>query len=175
MCACSIYRDPRWGRGQETPGEDPTLTSDYAANYVSGLQGDDPTYLKASSCIKHYAAYSEEADRNSFPAVVTSQDMADTYLPAFQSGVQHGKASGIMCSCACVLMCACVREHLSHGVVSVLRRMFQTTPRPMARVSTALATPSSTAPSHPAPTRASSTTWHATSGASKVLSCLALL
>jgi beta-glucosidase-like glycosyl hydrolase len=94
----NIFRDPRWGRGQETPGEDPTLTSDYAHQYVSGLQGDDKKYLKSSSCIKHYAAYSEETGRNSFPAVVTSQDMEDTYLPAFQSGVENGKASGIMCS-----------------------------------------------------------------------------
>jgi beta-glucosidase-like glycosyl hydrolase len=81
---------------QETPGEDPTLTSDYAHQYVSGLQGNNSKYLKSSSCIKHYAAYSEEVGRNEFAAVVTSQDMEDTYLPAFQSGVENGKASGIM-------------------------------------------------------------------------------
>lgn len=104
----NIFRDPRWGRGQETPGEDPTLNSKYAINYVQGMQGDDEKYLKTSACLKHFAAYSEEgsskvapspdAPRSEFSAVVTAQDMEDTYLPAFESGVVEGKASGIMCS-----------------------------------------------------------------------------
>lgn len=94
----NIFRDPRWGRGQETPGEDPTLNGEYAKAFVSGMQGDDPKYIRASSCLKHYAAYSQEADRNSVGIVVNAQDMIDTYLPAFQKGVQEGKASGIMCS-----------------------------------------------------------------------------
>jgi beta-glucosidase-like glycosyl hydrolase len=94
----NIFRDPRWGRGQETPGEDPKINGDYAVAYVSGLQGSDKTYLKTSACLKHYAAYSEESGRNSFPAVVTKQDMEDTYLPAFEAGVTRGGASSIMCS-----------------------------------------------------------------------------
>jgi len=96
----NIFRDPRWGRGHETPGEDPTLNSAYAENYVSGMQGDESSakYLRVSACLKHYAAYSEEQGRNSFPAVVQAQDMLDTYLPAFETGVKKGKASGLMCS-----------------------------------------------------------------------------
>jgi beta-glucosidase len=76
----NIFRDPRWGRGQETPGEDPTLTSNYAKQYISGTQGDESKagYLRVSACLKHYAAYSEETDRYSFAAVVTAQDMEDT-------------------------------------------------------------------------------------------------
>ena len=80
----NIFRDPRWGRGEETPGEDPHVNSIYAEEFVKGMQGDDEHYLKTSACLKHYAAYSEETGRNSFPAVVTSQDMEDTYLPAFE-------------------------------------------------------------------------------------------
>ena len=96
----NIFRDPRWGRGQETPGEDPTFNAAWAQYYVGGMQGDEQKngYLRASACLKHYAAYSEEQGRNSFPAVVNAQDMTDTYLPAFQAGVQKGKASGLMCS-----------------------------------------------------------------------------
>jgi beta-glucosidase-like glycosyl hydrolase len=94
----NIFRDPRWGRGEETPGEDPTMNGDYAEQFVTGMQGADSKYLKVSSCLKHYAAYNEEAGRNSFPAMVTSQDMEDTFLPAFQAGVEKGNASSIMCS-----------------------------------------------------------------------------
>ena len=96
----NIFRDPRWGRGQETPGEDPTLNGDYGREYVSGLQGDESSngYLVTSACLKHYAAYSEEMGREHFAAVVTAQDMEDTYLPAFEEGVVNGKASSIMCS-----------------------------------------------------------------------------
>jgi beta-glucosidase-like glycosyl hydrolase len=77
-----IFRDPRWGRGQETPGEDPYLTAEYVASYVPGLQYDDdrdPTHstLKVSACCKHYAAYSlenyEGMDRHHFDAIVTAQ------------------------------------------------------------------------------------------------------
>jgi len=94
----NIFRDPRWGRGQETPGEDPSINGEYAVHYVQGLQGNDAKYLKTSACLKHYAAYSEEQDRTSFAAVVTKQDMEDTYLPAFEAGVTRGNASSIMCS-----------------------------------------------------------------------------
>jgi beta-glucosidase-like glycosyl hydrolase len=98
----NIFRDPRWGRGQETPGEDPFLNAEYAANFVTGMQvGEDPNYVKASACCKHYAAYSLEdwggVDRHHFDGNVTDQDWADTYLPAFQSCIQRGRGS-IMCS-----------------------------------------------------------------------------
>merc|ERR1712166_903050 len=95
----NIFRDPRWGRGQETPGEDPTLNGEYAIEFVHGMQGDQSSgFLKTSACLKHYAAYSEEQGRNSFAAVVTAQDMEDTYLPAFEAGITKGNASGLMCS-----------------------------------------------------------------------------
>jgi beta-glucosidase-like glycosyl hydrolase len=103
----NIFRDPRWGRGQETPGEDPFLSSAYAAAFVGNLQGSDPTYLLASSCCKHFYAYDLELwngmDRHHFNAIVTEQDAVDTYLPSFQSCVQRGNASSIMCSCVRLL------------------------------------------------------------------------
>jgi beta-glucosidase-like glycosyl hydrolase len=102
----NIFRDPRWGRGQETPGEDPYLTAQYVKYYVAHLQGGtNPNgYLQISSCCKHYAAYSlddwEGYDRCSFNAIVTEQDLQDTYFPAFESCISPASAaaSGIMCS-----------------------------------------------------------------------------
>jgi beta-glucosidase-like glycosyl hydrolase len=99
----TLTRDPRWGRGQETQGEDPTLNAAYASNFPLGFQGgEDPKHLKASCCLKHYAAYNLEnfngIDRHHFNAIVPAQDLADTYLPPFQAGVAIGRASGLMCS-----------------------------------------------------------------------------
>lgn len=100
----NIFRDPRWGRGQETPGEDPFLSSVYATAFVRGMQeGEDGRYLKTSACCKHFAAYSVEnlyngTHRHNFDAQVTKQDMVDTYLPAFEACVVKGKASALMCS-----------------------------------------------------------------------------
>eukprot|EP00659_Diplonema_papillatum_P011960 gene11960-18457_t len=99
----NLIRDPRWGRGQETPGEDPYATGVYARNYVRGLQdGEDAAHLKVSSCCKHYYAYDLEdwngTDRHHFNAIVNKQDETDTYLPAFHSCVVNGQASSIMCS-----------------------------------------------------------------------------
>mmetsp|Transcript_18126 Transcript_18126/g.43550 ORF Transcript_18126/g.43550 Transcript_18126/m.43550 type:complete len:739 (+) Transcript_18126:71-2287(+) len=99
----NIYRDPRWGRGQETPGEDPVLNGEYAANFVPGMQeGEDTNYIKSSACLKHFAAYSLEnyqgMDRHHFDAEVSQQDLEDTYFPAFKAGIQKGNASGLMCS-----------------------------------------------------------------------------
>lgn len=102
----NIFRDPRWGRGQETPGEDPYLTGEYVSSYVPGLQVDesDPKHLKISACCKHYVAYSLEdydsVDRHHFNANVTMQDMADTYLPAFEACASPARGAGscIMCS-----------------------------------------------------------------------------
>jgi beta-glucosidase len=94
----NIFRDPRWGRGQETYGEDPYLTSVMGAAFVKGLQGDSPRYLKAAACAKHYAVHSgPEADRHSFNAQVSPKDMFETYLPAFKALVDAGVES-IMCA-----------------------------------------------------------------------------
>ncbi|KAH0587169.1 hypothetical protein H2248_005978 [Termitomyces sp. 'cryptogamus'] len=98
------FRDPRWGRGQETPGEDPFHISQYVLNLVDGLQGGiDPTpYFKIVADCKHYAAYDienwEGNDRTSFNAVVTNQDLSEYYLPSFQSCVRDAKVGSIMCS-----------------------------------------------------------------------------
>ncbi|KAG4069586.1 hypothetical protein HA402_005124 [Bradysia odoriphaga] len=91
----NIFRDPRWGRGQETPGEDPYLNAEYARMFVDGLQGDEKQvgFLKVSACCKHFAAHSLEENRHSFDAVVTKQDMADTYLPAFKACVENNVTS----------------------------------------------------------------------------------
>ncbi|KAH7683511.1 Xylan 1,4-beta-xylosidase protein [Dioscorea alata] len=111
----NVFRDPRWGRGQETPGEDPETVSRYAVSYVRGMQGDSfnnkkggvtasssSTGLKVSACCKHYTAYDldnwEKVVRYTFDAKVTAQDLVDTYQPPFQSCVQEGHASGMMCS-----------------------------------------------------------------------------
>nr|XP_043608216.1 beta-xylosidase/alpha-L-arabinofuranosidase 2-like [Erigeron canadensis] len=101
----NIFRDPRWGRGQETPGEDPVLTSKYAANYVQGLQerdDGDTNRLKVGASCKHYTAYDvdkwEGVDRYHFNAMVTRQDMEDTFQPPFKSCVVDGNVASIMCS-----------------------------------------------------------------------------
>ncbi|KAL6066428.1 Beta-xylosidase/alpha-L-arabinofuranosidase 2, variant 3 [Balamuthia mandrillaris] len=99
----NIFRDPRWGRGQETPGEDPYLTGQYASTFVDALQtGEDPRYLKVIATCKHFAAYSLEnwkgVDRFHFNAVVSDSDLVETYLPAFEACVRIGKAKSIMCS-----------------------------------------------------------------------------
>ncbi|WJX57605.1 putative beta-D-xylosidase 7, variant 2 [Trifolium repens] len=105
----NIFRDPRWGRGQETAGEDPLVNAKYAVSYVRGLQGDSfeggkliGDRLKASACCKHFTAYDLDdwkgIDRFSFDAKVTLQDLADTYQPPFHSCVQQGRSSGIMCA-----------------------------------------------------------------------------
>ncbi|MBC2606773.1 glycoside hydrolase family 3 C-terminal domain-containing protein [Pelagicoccus albus] len=87
----NIFRDPRWGRGQETFGEDPLLTSELATEIVKGLQGDDPERLKTAACAKHYAVHSgPESLRHEFDAVPTAKDLWETYLPAFKSLVDTG-------------------------------------------------------------------------------------
>lgn len=95
----NIFRDPRWGRGQETYGEDPYLTSQLGMAFVKGLQGTDLRYLKTSACAKHYAVHSgPEWNRSFFNAKVSTQDLWDTYLPAFQKLVVDSKVSGVMCA-----------------------------------------------------------------------------
>ncbi len=94
----NIFRDPRWGRGQETYGEDPYLSSILGTAFVRGLQGEHPRYLKTAACAKHYAVHSgPEKLRHEFNAVVTDQELHDTYLPAFRSLVGAGVES-VMCA-----------------------------------------------------------------------------
>ena len=93
----NIFRDPRWGRGQETWGEDPFLTGEMAAEFVRGLQGDDPKYLKTAACAKHFAVHSgPEKDRHYFNAVVTKRELFDTYLPAFKKLVTEAHVEAVM-------------------------------------------------------------------------------
>jgi beta-glucosidase len=95
----NIFRDPRWGRGQETYGEDPFLTATIAKAFVAGLQGDDPKYLKAAACAKHYAIHSgPEPTRHTFDINVSNHDLWDTYLPAFRALVVDAKVAGVMCA-----------------------------------------------------------------------------
>ncbi len=93
----NIFRDPRWGRGQETYGEDPYLTARLGVAYVEGLQGDDEKMLKSAACAKHFAVHSgPEAVRHEFNAVATKKDMAETYLPAFKACVQEAGVEAVM-------------------------------------------------------------------------------
>jgi len=95
----NIFRDPRWGRGQETYGEDPYLTSVLGDSFVRGLQGDDPKYLKAAACAKHYAVHSgPESLRHTFDVDVTPYELWDTYLPAFKKLITDSKVAGVMCA-----------------------------------------------------------------------------
>lgn len=94
----NIFRDPRWGRGQETYGEDPFLSGLIGSAFVNGLQGDDPKYLKVAACAKHFAVHSgPEADRHHFNAVVSKQDLYETYLPAFKTLV-NANVEIVMCA-----------------------------------------------------------------------------
>jgi len=93
----NIFRDPRWGRGQETYGEDPYLAGELGVAYVRGLQGDNPRYLKAAACAKHFAVHSgPEANRHTFDARISLRELHDTYLPAFKKLVQEGKVEAVM-------------------------------------------------------------------------------
>ena len=93
----NIFRDPRWGRGHESYGEDPYLTGELGTAYIKGLQGEDPENLKAAACAKHFAVHSgPEADRHSFDAKVSRQDMYDTYLYAFKRCVADAGVEAVM-------------------------------------------------------------------------------
>ena len=95
----NIFRDPRWGRGQETYGEDPFLTGTLATAFVRGIQGDDPAVLKAAATPKHFAVHSgPEKGRHGFDARVSAHDLEDTYLPAFRMAVTQGHAASVMCA-----------------------------------------------------------------------------
>jgi len=95
----NIFRDPRWGRGQETYGEDPFLTGQLGTAFVKGLQGTDPTYFRAIATPKHFAVHSgPESDRHRFNVHPSPYDLWDTYLPAFRSTILDGHAYSIMCA-----------------------------------------------------------------------------
>ncbi len=95
----NIFRDPRWGRGQETYGEDPFLTAMLGKSFVRGLQGEDDKYLKAAACAKHYAVHSgPEPIRHSFDVDVSNYDLWNTYLPAFKELIVNAKVAGVMCA-----------------------------------------------------------------------------
>jgi len=95
----NIFRDPRWGRGQETYGEDPFLTGTLATQFVRGIQGDDPGVLKAAATPKHFAVHSgPEKGRHGFDSRTPAHDLEDTYLPAFRMAVTEGQAASVMCA-----------------------------------------------------------------------------
>ncbi len=95
----NIFRDPRWGRGQETYGEDPYLTGCLAVQFIKGLQGDDPRYFKTIATVKHFAVHSgPESERHFFDARPDEQDFRETYLPQFEMGIKEGKAFSVMCA-----------------------------------------------------------------------------
>lgn len=93
----NIFRDPRWGRGHETYGEDPFLTGRLGVAFIRGLQGDGPRYLKAVACAKHFAVHSgPEKLRHHFNADPTPRDLWETYLPQFEAAVREGKVENVM-------------------------------------------------------------------------------
>jgi len=95
----NIFRDPRWGRGQETYGEDPYLAGRLAVPFIRGLQGDDPTFFKTIATVKHFAVHSgPEPERHEFNAVVSERDLRETYLPHFEVGIREAKAYSLMCA-----------------------------------------------------------------------------
>jgi beta-glucosidase len=95
----NLFRDPRWGRGMETYGEDPYLTGRMAVAFIKGLQGDDPKYLKTVATAKHYAVHSgPESTRHTFDAVVTDTDLYESYLPHFEAAIKEGGAYSVMCA-----------------------------------------------------------------------------
>jgi len=95
----NLFRDPRWGRGQETYGEDPFLTGRLAVQFIRGMQGDDPRYLKTVATVKHFAVHSgPEPERHTFDAVVSERDLRESYLPHFAAGIREGHAYSLMCA-----------------------------------------------------------------------------
>lgn len=116
----NIFRDPRWGRGQETYGEDPHLTGVLGVNFVKGLQGDDPNYFKTIATIKHFAVHSgPEPERHEFNSIVNIKDIKETYLPQFEMGIKEGKAYSLMCAYNRLNGEACCG---SHGLLTKLLR-----------------------------------------------------
>ncbi len=95
----NLFRDPRWGRGMETYGEDPFLTGKMAVAFIKGLQGDDPKYLKTVATAKHFAVHSgPEPSRHTFDAVISEEDLQESYLPHFEMAIKEGGAYSVMCA-----------------------------------------------------------------------------
>ena len=95
----NIFRDPRWGRGQETYGEDPYLTTRIAVNFINGLQGDDENYVKSVATLKHYAVHSgPEVSRHSDDYTASPKDLTETYLPAFRDVIAQTNVGSVMCA-----------------------------------------------------------------------------
>jgi beta-glucosidase len=119
----NIFRDPRWGRGQETYGEDPFLTGSIAVAFIRGLQGDDPNYFKAMACAKHYAVHSgPESKRHRFDAEPPERDFYETYLPHFEMAVREGHVGGVMGAYNAVFgQPACANSQL---LTDILRRQW---------------------------------------------------
>jgi beta-glucosidase len=109
----NIFRDPRWGRGQETYGEDPFLTSEIGIEFVKGIQGDNPHYLLSMACAKHYAVHSgPESQRHRFDAEPSERDLYETYLPQFERVVREGHVAGVMGAYNSVLGVPCCASTL---------------------------------------------------------------
>ena len=115
----NIFRDPRWGRGQETYGEDPFLTSRLGVAFVKGIQGEDPNYFRAIATPKHYAVHSgPETTRHKVNVDASEHDLWDTYLPAFRATITEGKADSIMCAYNAVDgVPACASKMLLHDIL----------------------------------------------------------
>ncbi len=122
----NIFRDPRWGRGQETYGEDPFLTANLGSAFVRGLQGNDPKYLLAAACAKHYAVHSgPEPSRHADNFNPSAYDLWDTYLPAFKQLIVNAKVSGVMCAYNAVdTQPCCANDQLMNDI---LRRQWKFT------------------------------------------------
>ena len=115
----NIFRDPRWGRGMETYGEDPYLTGRLAVEFIKGLQGDDPRYLKVVATAKHFAVHSgPESQRHTFNAAVSEADLKDTYLPQFEAAIKEGNAASVMCAYNSLDgQPACANSHLLEDIL----------------------------------------------------------
>ena len=114
----NIFRDPRWGRGHETYGEDPYLTGQLGIQFVKGLQGNDPKYMKTVATAKHYAVHSgPEPLRHKFNAVVSERDLRETYLPAFRDLVVNGGVYSIMCAYNQIYGFPCCASQLLMGIL----------------------------------------------------------
>ena len=122
----NIFRDPRWGRGQETYGEDPFLTAMLARAFVRGLQGEDPKYLKAAACAKHFAVHSgPEPSRHVDNFSPSNYDLWDTYLPAFKELVVKANVAGVMCAYNAINGQPCCASDLL--LTDILRRQWNFT------------------------------------------------
>lgn len=120
----NIFRDPRWGRGQETYGEDPFLTAMMAKAFVRGLQGEDPKYLKAAACAKHFAVHSgPEPSRHADNFNPSTYDLWDTYLPAFRELITKANVAGVMCAYNAVNTQPCCANDLLMN--DILRKQWQ--------------------------------------------------